>query len=231
MSLTYPDIMLDLETLGTSNDAAIIQIGAVAFNVNGDNAALWTNSPDALASMDQGIRININLERSESPGVLDAGSVMWWLQQSQEARDSITHPGPMQSQTLKAALQTLTNWMNRVMRGRGRDLRLWSNGPTFDEVIIRSAYKRNGLEMPISFRGSRCCRTMFALARDLGWNPKEAAREAPNDIVKHDGLGDAVFQARSLTSQLAYIRSLGNIDVGTSPATIAKTSSGPGEVT
>jgi len=218
--MNFTDIMLDLETLGTGNNAAIIQIGAVAFNADGDNASLWTNSPDMLASLGQGFRANVDLASSRHPGVIDASTVEWWLQQSQEARDSITKPeGRLE---LGAALEAFVRWVYSITV-KVRDLRMWSNGPTFDETILRAAFARYNAPLPISFRGSRCCRTMIELAEMYGWNRKEATRLAPDDIVKHDALGDAVFQARSVVSQRHFLRPAAK--------TAVPTSSGLGEIT
>jgi len=212
--------MLDLETLGTGNNAAIIQIGAVAFNADGENGSLWTSSPQMLAELGQGFSVNVNLADSRHPGVIDAATVEWWLQQSQEARDSITKAeGRLE---LGAALEAFVRWLY-TLTPKVRALRVWSNGPTFDEIILRSAFTRYGAPLPLSFRGSRCCRTMIELAELHGWNRKEAAVLAPHDTVKHDALSDAVFQARGVASQRHFLR--------LAAKTAVATSSGPGEIT
>jgi hypothetical protein len=236
----FTDIMLDIETLGVGTNAAIIQIGAVAFNAEGDNPTLWTNSPDALASADQGIRINVDLTRSKYPGEINASTIEWWFKQSDEARASVFAGGPMERMGLGDALQTFVHWINRVGAGRNK-VRLWSNGPTFDEMIVRQAFDRYGMDFhqTVSFRNSRCCRTLFDLSTGLGWNAKQAAAAAPDDIVKHDGLGDAVFQARGVVSQMAFIYDktdrpgfMGTYFSATkSGAPGVEASSGPGEVT
>jgi hypothetical protein len=220
----FTDIMLDIETLGTGTNAAIIQIGAVAFYADGPNPALFTNSPELLLADRQGFRVNVDLGKSRHPGVINASTVEWWLGQSDEARASVTKAeGRVE---LGTALQMFASWVEWVGNGRS-NVRLWSNGPTFDEMIVRQAFERYGLDLndTISFRGSRCCRTMFEVARGLGWNPKEAARMAPDDIVKHDGLSDAVFQARSVVAQRSYT-TLFRADIDRR----VPTSSGPGEI-
>jgi len=221
---TYTDIMLDLETFGTSNNAAIVQIGAVAFNADGENGSLFTNSPDLLLRGGQGFRMNVDLAESTSPGEFDAGAIKFWLGQSAEARASITAEPNF---TLGVALEAFVAWVNTVSNGRHK-VRLWSNGPTFDEVILRAAFTRYDLDLPISFRGSRCCRTMLENAEAFGgYNRREAARAAfsGGELVQHDGLSDSVFQARGVITQRLALR------IGArSAANMAGTSSGPGEV-
>lgn len=208
MKFKYTDIMLDIETLGTGTNAAIVQIGAVAFDADVDHredSSLRVNSPDVLLELGQGFRMNVCLADSKHPGDIDPATVEWWLQQSDEARASITNKDNRLG--LALVLGMFTEWVRDIGGGNPYAVRLWSNGPTFDETIIRSAFTRYGRQFPISFRQSRCCRTMYDLAMGMGWDRDRAAAAAPDDIVKHDGLGDSVFQARSLVSQRKFIRS------------------------
>ncbi len=206
------DIMVDIETFATDTNAAIVSIGAVAFNAGGDNAALWTNSPGQLLVDGQGFRVNVDLGKSDPDkrGNVDPATVEWWLQQSDDARAMLVSGDRL---PLGEALQEFGQWlrMQAVKLPGPAKLTLWSNGPTFDEMILRAAFGRYGMDFPISFRGSRCCRTMFALATDFGWNGKEAAAAAPDDIVKHDALSDAVFQARGVASMQHFLRLTANV--------------------
>ncbi len=209
------DIMVDIETFATDNNAAIVAIGAVAFDADvpeGTNLLddpIWAKSPDALLNgMGQGFRVNVDLGASDPDkrGNIDPSTVEWWLGQSDEARAMLVSGD---RKPLGGQLALFSAWISR--QGGYSKLRLWSNGPTFDETILRAAFGRYGMGFPISFRGSRCCRTMFDFAKSLGWDPKAAAMEAPDDIVKHDALSDAVFQARSLQSQIHYLRASANV--------------------
>lgn len=223
--MKYTDIMLDLETFGTNNNAAIVSIGAVGFFADRENASLYTNSPDSLVQGGQGFRANVNLGDTapDMRGVMDPGAVEFWLKQSDEARAMLV-AGPRMP--LGTALQAFAKWVTETGTGR-HDVRLWSNGPTFDEVIIRAAFERYGFDLPISFRGSRCCRTMLETAETIAnYNRREAAQQfADGVLVAHDALSDAVFQARGVVTQRLAIR------IGPrAAANMAGTSSGPGEV-
>lgn len=206
--MSNQDIMVDIETFATDNNAAIVSIGAVAFNAGGENGELFTNSPDVLLANGRGFRVNIDLGQSDPDkrGNVDPATVEWWLQQSDDARHLLVSG---EREHLGMALQEFANWLAR--QGPYSKLKLWSNGPTFDETILRAAFLRYGLVFPISFRGSRCCRTMYDLATSFGWNAKEARAAAPDDIVKHDALSDAVFQARGVASMQHYLRLSANV--------------------
>lgn len=178
--------MLDLETLATSRDAAIIAIGAVQFN------------PVAGKIVDTFYR-NVTAKSNHEAGrKIDPNTVEWWLQQSKEAQDALFAEPRV---PLEHALHDFQNWIqidgtkNKVMYRKGR---LWSNGPTFDEVIIRDAFTDLGFDtFPISFRGSRCCRTIIEIAKALGL--KKPEREG----TRHNALDDARFQAEGVMQMFA----------------------------
>ena len=75
---TVNNVMLDLETMGLGPNAAIIAIGAVMFD------------PETMQLGSEFYRI-INLESAVAAGgIMDAGTVMWWLEQGAAARAELT---------------------------------------------------------------------------------------------------------------------------------------------
>jgi len=164
------DLMLDLETLGNGNDAAIVSIGACVFNpFGGEITELFYRT--------------IDLEISSHPGDLDPGTVLWWLKQDEAARKALTDPKQHETLPLGEALNQLRGFI--IANDANR---LWSNGPTFDEVIIRSAFRRYEMEFPIPFFGSRCVRTVRGLPN--------APKAKPVHGTAHNALDDAVSQAK-----------------------------------
>lgn len=174
------EVMLDLETFGTGRDAAIVTIGAVEFG----SSAL---GPDSEFYR----RIAFN---SPGFGVTDTATVVWWLKQSEDARtELVSEPRVL----LKDALADFASWLRKIAPDAGdyrTGLRLWSNGPTFDEVILRDAYVRTGLLVPWHFKASRCCRTILGEAQALGFLPRNTTTKG----VKHSALDDAHHQAKGV---------------------------------
>ena len=86
-------IMVDIETFGTGRDAAIASIGACEFDLEGKIGRTFSAVVD--------------LGASKSPGVLNAATVYWWLQQEEKAArtalipDSVSDCLPL-GQTLRA---------------------------------------------------------------------------------------------------------------------------------
>ena len=66
------NVMVDIETLGTSSNSVILSIGAVEFD-NENLGAEFEVYIDPESCTDHGL-------------VIDAPTVMWWLGQSNEAR-------------------------------------------------------------------------------------------------------------------------------------------------
>lgn len=139
-------IMLDLETMGNNSNSAIIAIGAVAFDDDKVTSKFYEE---------------INLQSAIGHGgVVDGGTIMWWLRQSNEARlafennDNATH--------LMVALSKFSNWYKEVDGEQ-----VWGNGAMFDNTILGNAYKNNSLEVPWKFWNDMCYRTVKGMYKHI----------------------------------------------------------------
>ncbi len=128
------NVMLDLETMGTGNNAAIIAIGAVRFNK--DITDRFYQVIDLGSCIDAGLEI-------------DPSTVMWWMRQSDDARKQFDRPNV----TLQTALVRFSAWVKD-------NAKMWGNGSDFDNVILANAYKKCFLELPWKFYDNRCYRTI-----------------------------------------------------------------------
>lgn len=171
---TYRNVMLDLETMGNGPAAAIVAIGAVAFDLEaGELGPSYYNRVDLASSVACG-------------GVMDASTVKWWLNQGDAARLEIARYDGM---NIALALQSFAAWMNECTP----DPEVWGNGASFDNVILRGAYERNGTPAPWKWWNDRCYRTVKAMRRDV---PMERLG------THHNAMADAISQARHLITML-----------------------------
>jgi len=177
---TFTEVMLDLETMGNGPDAAIVAIGAVAFDI--ETAAI---SP-------RGFYKRVTLDSAaKKGGAIDASTVIWWLQQAQEARAELVNAG-LEREHIIDALADFADWIR--FEAAGQDSRVWGNGAAFDNVILRSAYQRCGLGAPWNYWNDRCYRTIKGLyGRDI---------KIERTGVHHHGLADAEAQAAHLLRML-----------------------------
>lgn len=176
-------VMLDLETLGTSNNAMIISIGAVIFDTD---ECRVRNAPFYAVIAPLG-----------NTGDMDVDTVMWWMKQNDEVREEITEQS-VHHMTMPIALGAFTEYCNRLNVEK-----IWGNGAGFDNVILRNAYTRTNRVSPWQgkFAGHRmdmCYRTMKAMFPDVPRPPFEGDA--------HNALDDAKNQAQHLCDILQHIK-------------------------
>lgn len=169
------DIMLDLETVGSSAGCGILSIGAVAFDYHeqklGDTFDVVVRRNSCLMA---GLRE-------------DEDTLKWWKKQSPAARHVLElAEDPDNSLELREALNEFNEYLSDF--GSPRDVCVWANGADFDLPIIIHAYKAVGLEPGWKFFNHRCFRT-------LKNNPYYNTTPPPRNGVAHNALDDAVAQA------------------------------------
>ncbi len=170
------DIMLDLETMGSGPNAAIVSIGAVEFNLETGHLG---------ESFYQVITLSTSVQYG---GVMDADTVLWWLRQDDEARQAIARPGVH----ITVALVEFTKWLNSYNRDVN-NVKMWGNGAAFDNVILASAYRNNMLPQPWKHWNDRCYRTVKSQHRDV---------KLVRTGTHHNALDDAISQAQHLIAML-----------------------------
>lgn len=162
--------MVDIETLATGPEAAVISIGVAAF----DDEAIVASGGIQIASGDW-------------HGLIDPDTVKWWLQQSPEAQRN-TFFG---TTTAKKAAEQFAFFMKE----HGGD-ELWANDPSFDCVILRRWWQRTtgNSRFPSHYREERSCRTIFAEARRAGIDLQAAWVGG----LAHSAESDAICQAKAV---------------------------------
>lgn len=176
-------VMLDLETLSTRKDAAIIQIAALEF--------------DPLTG-ETGRSFNTFIRNPS--GHLDVQTVAWWMQQAQAAAIGAALASPDSCGHDATAVSAFAEWLgNDTARGCKLEA-LWSHGATFDLVLLENAFNRNDMAKPWSYKVERDTRTLYALAP--GGMPV-----VPTDPQrKHDARYDCEVQAKQVVAALAAVR-------------------------
>lgn len=171
MSKTH--VMIDIETLGTCHDAALLSLGAVKFNPCGDGIT-------------EAFYIRIDPASCEHFGLsIEANTVAWWMHEDRaEARKALA---ATEAIDLPSALDGFSQWFGP------ESLPVWGNGATFDNVIVRSAFDAIGMPCPWKFWHDRCFRSFKNLAKALA-PPKVLMPESAVDVAHH-ALYDAHLQA------------------------------------
>lgn len=176
------NIMIDIETLGTSSNAAIISLGACVFDpIKGIVEETFYEVIDPDSSLNAG-------------GIMDLSTVKWWLEQSLEAQMIFRTAG----NSIYVVLEAFTNWLNKIrLSTMTNNLSIWGNGSDFDNVILANAYRRLGMPVPWSHKENRCYRTMYNLFPEIPFQ-----REG----IAHNAIHDAFTQAKHLIKIFQLIK-------------------------
>lgn len=187
-------IMLDIETLGKEKHAAVLSVGAAVMDLQ------------ELTIVDRGYWV---LDVKEQDGVgrsMDADTVMWWLQQSEEARQAFRNIVP------KTKGRDFNNELHELFE-KWHSKTPWANGTNFDLPILEhynEAFADNvrcdshgNYKQPWGYR-HQCMRSLAtAMAEVKPYDTFKASRE----MVAHNALADAECQAEYVLECKRWIRS------------------------
>ena len=139
--------MVDLETLATTPNAAILSLGAVTFNPNSDQIY------DELY-------YKVELESFDGlDSYIDDGTIEWWSKQDPKAQEEAFNPNN------RIDIRTVMDDFYKFCMGSSK---FWSHGSTFDIIILEHYYRQIGKPYPWKFWEVRDTRTLF----DLGMDPE-----------------------------------------------------------
>lgn len=174
--MAYTDFMLDLESLGTNPKNAIIAIGVSPMDIKG-------------RAIGEGFYTQIDAESCQALGMtIDASTVMWWMQQSEQARAEFKN-NHTHAPIIDALRQSAAFIAEKSGNMPKKNIRVWGNGSMMDNAMLLAAFKMAGIDAPWTYRGDMCYRTLRALAPNV-------ERVAPE--IAHHALSDAEAQAKTL---------------------------------
>lgn len=172
--MKFEDCSIDLETMGMAPSGAIIGLGACFFDMQ-------------TCAIGPTFYRSVNLATAvRDGGVLNAATIMWWMGQSQEARDAVR----LSATDIRTVLTEFSTFV--AEHGNPKNMRPWGNSSGFDLSILGSAYERAGIPAPWHFTQERCFRTVRCMYPQVDYNPDDKGKGA------HNALADAVFQAEHL---------------------------------
>lgn len=174
VSTSMKHLMLDWETMGNKPNAAVIALGACFFD-------------PATGKIGAKFYTDINLQSSVDAGLdIDPSTVLWWMQQSDEARAKFQQNEAAPSVAL--AMNEFKVWLEGR---RTETLSVWGNGVGFDNIIAANVFRKLGFECPWKFFEDRCYRTVKNLYPDV---------KCEFEGIKHYALDDAIYQAKRLSA-------------------------------
>ncbi|EMK8151902.1 3'-5' exoribonuclease, partial [Escherichia coli] len=175
-SRMWHHMMIDLETMGKNPDAPLISIGAIFFDPQ---------------TGDMGPEFSKTIDMDTAGGVIDRGTIKWWLKQSREAQSAIlTDEIPLDD-----ALLQLREFIDE--NSGEFFVQVWGNGANFDNTILRRSYERQGIPCPWRYYNDRDVRTIVELGKAMDFDARAAI---PFEGERHNALDDARYQAKYVST-------------------------------
>lgn len=178
----YNSVMIDIESMGIGPRAALLQLGAVAFNFE-----TFETQPPGEAFLE-----DVDLASAlMAGGKTDDETVRWW-----QDRGGFRPSGP--TREVRTVLVNLRRWFDN----HPGVTHVWCKGPSFDAAVIEGFYERTGLACPWAYNAPRDLRTAVQLAEDTGlWNRSGVE-------PSHNAVADCLLQIRELQGAMAVMRQL-----------------------
>lgn len=165
------ELMIDLETLGTTADCVVLSIGACFFDTETKEVG-----PTFL--------LNPNVEQQTTIGrKVNANTLKWWLEQDEKAKKVFSEP----SFAIEDTLNLLSSWI--TTNDPKSEVRVWGNGSTFDISILENLYAQMKAPVPWKYSNVMDLRTFRRFVAD---NAKVSRIEGTH----HNALDDAKNQAQ-----------------------------------
>lgn len=167
--------MIDFETLGNGTNKCICQVGALYFDkISGALGDEFTANIDAASHETFG-------------GRLDAATVYWWLEQSDEARKSILN----NRESIDVVFIRLNEFLSKATR-------IWSHA-TFDFVTLTETMKQLRIKPSFGYKKGLDLRTLTYLG---GVKVDSVLRTG----IHHNALDDCKFQVKYAVAALNAIK-------------------------
>lgn len=186
------NVMIDIETLGSSPGAAIVTISAVRFNlITGET------KEELYLNIDPKTCVNIGLH-------IDPSTIVWWLKQAgveidecdapvdldeilklipEDANEAVMEAfSPSKGVHIDDALNELSGFIKSSDK-------VWGNSARFDLGILDMAYRAIASTIPWKFYNERCLRTLVAFDNNV-------KRHMDFDGQKHHALDDCKHQIK-----------------------------------
>lgn len=185
--------MVDIETLSTAVNAAVLSIGAVEFDpMSGKIEREFYHELDLSDQTNRHI---------------DANTVQWWVKQCLVNTDNIEFlsKNNREKDAVAYVLHELGAFINggkeyAMTRVEGYEkIALWACDPDFDIAILADLYKEHNLPVPWKFSEPKSVRTVRMLTQLAGM-------KIPTQEVDHNALNDCIRQAKEVSYFIANLQ-------------------------
>lgn len=190
--------MVDIETLSTAVNAAVLSIGAVEFD-------------PMSGKIEREFYHELDLSEQKNRHV-DVNTVQWWVKQCLVNTDNIefltkpnSHKDNVGFTLVKLGAFIAGNENHYFERAEGyKKIALWACDPDFDLAILADLYKEHKLPVPWKYSEAKSVRTVRMLTQIAGM-------EIPVHEADHNALNDCIRQAKEVSYFIANLQHEGGV--------------------
>ena len=168
------NITFDLETLGVTYNAPIVQIGAVKFKDSGEIIDTFLRTIDIPSLHPYNFQC-------------DDSTVEFWASQPQETFDSVFNLADEHLVPIEIALQDFMDWVKEPLK-----FYYWSHA-TFDPPILANSMSKVKVQGYLPFKYHRDIRTLTHLSGGV---------DIERHGFHHNALDDSIYQAEYISKCL-----------------------------
>ncbi len=155
------DITIDFETCALCPTAAVMSVGAVAWNREAEGNPFYFEDftlPDLFVYYK-----HVDMRSQFVEGfTFDNDTAKWWAQKSDEAKRAVLDCDDTPLTSIQQVTENLLEWMKEVKEMVGaNNAMLWSQGSDFDIAILRNICDKYNVEIPVPYKNFRDHRTFF----------------------------------------------------------------------
>lgn len=195
----YNHLMIDLETLAIDQDATVVNISLLPFNLDEKGVTF-----EQL--LERGQLLKLSLKEQEGKRTIDEKTVTWWKEQGEEVAKQL------ESSDEDLTLEQASQKIDALIKEWGIDTQFvkgWCRGTDFDFPIIKSLLTQVWGEqaifhMPCRFYNQRDVRTALDAYADIAGQKIILDEKYIKGFLKHNSLHDC---AKAII-ELRYARSL-----------------------
>lgn len=193
------DITFDLETCALCPTAAVMSIGAVAWDRDQVDTPFYEEG--SMNNADYLYLRHVDLRSQFVNGfTFDQDTANWWASRSKEAKLAVTAPDIQPCDSVKNVVVDFFQWIKEI--ANGDEICLWSQGSDFDIAILRNICQKFQIDIPISYKNFRDHRTFFLegarIILDAALQPYDPSR-AYSLVEPYEGEGvthDPIFDCK-----------------------------------
>ena len=187
MTIPRIHVVIDLETLSTRPNAAILAIGAVAVDII---AGKVIDEFSTTIDYEEGRALGVFHESEETWA--------WWKKQGARAVQATFK----REHSYTVGLKLFCSWYYKIKEKADghKNVPVWGNGASFDNAILSHAFAVFGIKQPWFYTNDRCYRTLAALF------PIAGKKKSGPKHLQHIVVEDARREGEHLIQIVKYIQ-------------------------